>query len=364
MGAILDFANITPPCGAIEDIRKMVFEDVLASPALNTYFKVLPGTYTGDRSGYIGSFGLLGVACQGCNPEYGDATIPLREKVWEVNCWEIALTMCYEPLMNTMLKYALNKGVRISDLVESGEISNVYFQDIILRRLEESIREMLFRMAWFGDKNAANVSGGGIIKDGTDVRYFNWADGFWKRLLALVAANADRRTTIAANAEATIAAQKAAMNTPGAALNALDALIEAAPLKLRSADGQVIFMTQAFKDAYDRDVRETFKGCCFDNGWNLMFDGLAETTYNGRTLVVLPTLDVTIQTYEGDGTKWNDPYRLIYTTRDNLLIGTNAEGQIQRVDYWWERKERMNYVVASDTMGTMIGDDELIQVAY
>jgi hypothetical protein len=88
--------------------------------------------------------------------------------------------------------------------------------------------------------------------------------------------------------------------------------------------------------------------------------------YNGVTLMALPFLDNVIKHDEGvtGNAKWNNPYRAIYTIKDNLQVGTEGTDAIGNLDITPDNKDRMMYVYCASKMGTMIPQDNLIQVAY
>ncbi len=166
------------------------------------------------------------------------------------------------------------------------DLTGTEYTDYILApRLELAIRKMLMRYAWFGDKAADTVTDGGNLLDSIDPAYFTLVDGFWKRLFTLAAATPDRRTTCAANAAATFAEQKTAMRQNYAAVDFLDALISDASTVLRQANGQLIYITQALKDALDADLKRNNKGS--ELQWTALFDGITETNYNGVQMIAI-----------------------------------------------------------------------------
>lgn len=355
----LNFANLTPDNGAVRDLKQLIFLSVLGAERLGSMFNVLPNQKHGNKVGLIGEFGLLGKAAEGCNPTYDHNTAVVSEKVWDIRPWQISEEICYEDLEGTLGQVALRTKTDIADLT-----GTEYLDYVVMPLLEKGASKMLFRFAWFGDKNAAAISDGGVLKDGTRVGAFNVTDGFWKRIYEMVATNAERHTAIAANAKTTFAEQKSAIRTAGAATEVLDNLISDAPMTLRQANGQVIFISQALKDALNADIKKNNKGS--DLQWESLFDGITKTNYEGIELVTLPMWDEIIKGYEtaNAGKAWNKPYRAVYTVRENLLLGLESANELVDLQVFFEQKEQMNYILAKDKLGTLIADDNLIQVAY
>jgi hypothetical protein len=221
---------------------------------------------------------------------------------------------------------------------------------------------MLLRLAWFGDKDAKATASGGILLNAADAPYFTVTDGFWKRIYDVVATDSSRRTTIDANAQTTKAAQKTAFMASGYATKIMDNIIMDADPLLRNASNQVIFITQNFADALQIDIRNNNKGS--ELQWQSIFSGIQETQFNGKRLIVMPTWDENIQSFEGTAEKFNQPYRAIYTTTDNLCVGLESESELQDLQVWFDQTQQMNYLLAKDKLGTLIAEERMIQAAY
>jgi hypothetical protein len=255
--------------------------------------------------------------------------------------------------------------VALKTKTDIGDLTGTEYLDyVVLPLLEVGAGKMLFRLAWFGDKNAASINDGGVLKADARVGAFNVTDGFWKRIYEMVATNAERHTAVAANAKTTFAEQKSAIRTSGAAIEVLDNLISDAPMTLRQANGQVIFISQALKDALSADIKKNNAGS--DLQWEALFDGITKANYDGIELVALPMWDEIIKGYEtaNAGKAWNKPFRAVYTTRENLLVGIPGVNEIADLQVTFDPIKRKTYIYATDKLGTLIADDNLIQVAY
>lgn len=355
----LNFNNLTPDNGAVRDLRKLIFLAVLGADQIGAIVNVLPKQKHGEKVGFVGEFGLIGKASTKCNPVFDNDIMSTSEKTWDIPEWEVAEKICYADLEGTLAQVAMKTGTDIADLTGSD-----YIDHVVLPRLELAIRKMLLRFVWFGDKAAKVVSEGGILKAGTDVSKFTVTDGLWKRIYSLVAADGARHTAIAANSETSWAAQKAAFRAAGVATDTLDNLISDASLVLRQQPNGVIYITQAFKDALDRDIKANNKGS--DMQWEALFDGIKKSTYNGIEIVVVPFWDEIIQGYEGtaNANQYNKPFRALYTVKDNLLAGVESDSELADIEIWFNRDEQLNKIHAKDKIGTLIAQDDLVQVAY
>ena len=351
----LDFNNITPDNGAVRDLNRLVFKDVLTADRIGTLLNIFRNVYNGDKLGLIGEFGLVGLASEGCSPTWGNDEIDTDEKTWDIAAWQIAETLCYADVEDTLVKYTLESGTDIADLTD-----NDYMDEIVVPRLELAMMKMYIRLAFFSDKAAKNVTDGGVIKDGVDVDYFNLIDGIWKQLFTIVAGDASKRVTISANAEVTKAAQ--INNISSQAVDTLNDLIASASPALRQATDQIIYVTQSFADGLEAQLLASYYGS--ELHWESLFAGIRETTYRGIRLRVVPQWDEIIQNYEGTATAYNLPHRCIYTTQRNLALGVNGTDEFASLRITFDDNTLLNRIYATDKMGAMVVDSNMVVVAY
>ena len=351
----LTFANITPDNGAVREINRLVFKDVLSAERIGTLLNIFPRVYNGDKLDLVGEFGLLGLANTGCSPEYGSDMIATEEKTWDIASWQIAEQICWNDLVGTLVKYSMNSGTAIADLT-----ANDYLDEVVVPRLELALMKMYVRLAFFGDKDAENVSDGGVIKDGVNTAYFTLIDGIWKQIFAIATADASKRVTIAANAEATKAAQ--INNIASQAVDTLNDVIASASPALRQASDQIIYCTQSFADGLEAQLLASYYGS--ELHWESLFGGIREARYRGIRLRVVPMWDEILQSYEGTATAYNLPHRVIYTTERNLALGVNGTEEFAELEIFFEQGTRLNKIYATDQMGAMVIDNNMIVTAY
>ena len=351
----LDFSQITPDNGAVRDLNKLVFKDVLSAERIGRLLNVFPRVFDGDKLGLVGEFGLVGTASTGCSPEWGNDAIGTEEKEWDIAAWQIAEKLCWADVENTLVKYTLNTGTDITDLT-----GNDYLDEIIRPRLELAIMKMYIRLAFFADTAADTVTNGGVINDNVNPAYFTLTDGIFKQLYTSVSGGTTPHVAIAANSEATIADQLAAIDTE--AMNTLNAMIASAKPALRQASDQIIYVTQAFATGLETQL---LSGCCgSDLHWQDLFGGIKEGMYRGIRIRVIPQWDEIIQSYEGDGTAYNQPFRAIYTTERNLALGVNGTDEFASLRITFDPVSLYNYIYATDKLGSMVIDETMCVFAY
>lgn len=351
----LYFTNITPDNGAVRDLNRLVFKDVLAADRIGSLLNIFPRVFSGDKLDLVGEFGLLGLASTGCSPEYGSDTISTEEKTWDLAAWQIAEQICWDDIKGTLVKYSMNTGTDIADLT-----ANDYLAEIVVPRLELAIMKMYIRLAFFGDKNADTTANGGVLKVGVNKNYFTLINGIWKQIYSIVSGDASKRVTISANAEDSKAEQIA--NISSQAVDVLNDVIAAASPALRQASDQIIYVTQSFADGLEAQLLASYYGS--ELHWESLFGGIREARYRGIRLRVVPMWDEIIQSYEGTSTAFNLPHRVIYTTERNLALGVNGTNEFAELEIFFEQGSRLNKIYATDQMGAMVIDSNMIVTAY
>ena len=327
MAQVIDMSQFTFNVEQIRSISELLFDEVVNSPEIKRLLTFYPGIVFKKEIGFIGKGGLVGVAGQGCDPEPQDWQINTSKVTWEPADWEILLHMCYKDLEPAAAVYSLETGIRRPDFTESD------YMNIVLRVLREAVKEFMVRLFWFSDTDAANVSGSGEIKNGVDVKYFNIIDGLFKQMMEQVTANASQRVTITENAGASYAAQAL---DPENVQGYLSQLIYAADLVVRSKQDAKIFCTQSVYDAY----RQSLAGTALETMYRNMVDGQAALRFDGYELVPVPMWDEIIRSYFDNGTKWVNPHRAVFTTRDFLAAGVDAEDSFEDMRIWYDQNDR------------------------
>lgn len=353
---MINWNQFTVDNGAITDLRELLFLTVYDDPDIDLTIKNETGVTNGKKLGYIDSMGDVGEARSGCDPQYSKVNVTGIQKEWELGDWEIAKEICYDELENTIAEDSLNTGTDRAYLQDTP-----YWDQVLMPLLEKAMKEMFWRIAWFGDKDAKNIADGGILKAGINPKLFNMCDGLWKRLQAIIAANPNQHTEIAANAATTYLDQKNGILVPGTAIKIFDTLLADADSRIFDKPGSAIFCTNSMFKALRTDLVERYGKTTmpFEN----VATGITLSEYDGRTIIALDIWDRLIKKFEDTGTALNCPHRAIVCSPDNLFVGTNDKDKIASLSVHFNDKDRKNYIYAASKIGTLVGEDELVQVA-
>lgn len=355
--AEVNFNALTADNGAIRSLRELLFMTTYKESDIAALVTVKTGQKNGGKMDWLNLLSGVpaGVKSTGCEVTWSKFSPKGAEKEWEMGKYVIPIEICADEFDGTIAEYAENKGIDV-DKLEGTEI----LSEVVLPIIEKSVREAVFRIAFFGDTNADNFSNGGHITNGLNLDLFNVTDGLFVKFAAIVANDSDRLTAIAANAQATYSAQKAAIYGNGVATGIMDSIIADADPRVKQNNG-IFFMTDAFFNALQVDYEKQHAATM---PYELVEEGRIISRYRGLRIVTVPEWDACINAYENDGTKWHNPYRVVFTPRENLFVGTSDSDVFAKIDLSFDARNRTNLLYAKSDLATNVGEDDLVQVAY
>lgn len=359
----MNFEQFTIDNGAIRDLSELLFTSIFNDPDLERTCTMMTQIVNGKKFGFLDKMGDVGVPGGGCNPTYSKVEITGIEKTWELGKWRIPKSVCYEDLENTLAKYGMNAGTDAADITDTP-----YFDKVLLPLLQNAITEMFWRLTWFGDKDAKNVSasgkdsvGGGVITDKIDPKLLQPTNGFWKRLQAIIAANSNQQTAIDANNAESYLLQKTNLRKSGVAIGIVDNMLADADSRIYDYADHAIMMTSSLYKALRNDVVDKYGKTTMP--FEYVSSGIGLSEYDGHTLLVLDIWDRLIRKFEDNGKKINCPHRAVLCSPSNLFVGTSDKDRLASLTVKFDDRERDNYIFAESDLGTVIGEDDLVQVA-
>ena len=354
MAAVINLAALTFTADQLRQMNELVVKAVLEAPTLNLFHEVATGIRNDREIGIVpGTLGLMGKAAQGCEPTADTLLNTAALKTWSPKRIEVILDQCATDIAASMAKLSRKLGIEVNDLT-----STEYFA-FILDLLSVDIPKMILRHAWFGNTAAANVdaSPAGVITSGVNVAYFNVLNGFWQQLAVIYAADSNRRVAVTGNSQATYALQKS-VATPSTMLADLNNVIDSAPAVLAAQPDQVLIVTRSVMQRAYRALQAAglaYKIELQSNGFMLM-------EWDGIPMYAVPLFDEWIRAYEDNGTKYNNPHRILYTTKSNLIIGMEGTSLFDNVKTSFDDRTRYNRIEVSDAFDVKVLNDELLQV--
>lgn len=357
-------SSLTQDNGAIRDLRDLMKITVFQVPVLDRFFRTVFNAHNGDKIGWIGEMDRIGWAGSGCKPEYKKATNSFAEKEWSIGEWQLPLYWCYKDFESTLADRALKQGTAIGDFRGTDLMDYV-----IAPALQDALTEMYWRFVWLGDKTAKNVNNSGDITAGVDVDLLKVENGLFKRLIEIATNNTAQHTAIAANSQATYAAQMSALRTQGVATKLIEDIAANADSRILGKSNAAIYCTESIRKALTADMKKVYN---HQLTWSQVesgidgveSNGVVEAEYDGVRIISLPIWDRMLREYQWDGQKVNMPHRAFFGSPDELLVGTPANDIISDVEIFFDQKEREVNLYATGKIGTMVGEDNLFQIAF
>lgn len=167
----------------VQSFREAFWTDTFNNPGLNSLLTVVPGIKAKQQIVILGLLELVGKTktVGNCAPDLSDQVIPSSEKLWDPEHIEDRFVECWKDLLDKFTVWGLANNIKKPDLTATD------FANFLMDRVIDGLVQSIYRIVWFADTAIANVSGGGLLKNGVDVRYFNSIDGLWKQFFAVAA---------------------------------------------------------------------------------------------------------------------------------------------------------------------------------
>lgn len=364
MADIFDASDLTLNREDIKKISEAIFTAFYQKPAISEFHTLVPGVIHNKQIAILGIFeGLAGIAKTDCGQTPNPNQVGASEKTWTPKYIGDRFEQCFAPLLDTFFKWGLNSGYK------KPELTGTEFALFIEERISDAIVESVYRHAWFGDTAAAhyNDSPAGIITNGTTLAYFNVIDGLWKQIFAEVAANSERLTTGLAskNGQATYLLQKFndTDTTNQVVTKTLDTIVTDSDERLSAGKRTPFYIvTKSVADQYKRERKYSFPA--IDMAYERIEEGIQRLRCDGFDLYVFSFWDRMIKEYENNGTKYHLPHRILYTTKENIQIGTQEEKDLSDFDAFDDKYHEKFVIKFAYNLDAKLIEDDQFQVAY
>lgn len=326
--AVIDLEKFTFVGDTLKGVGELSFEFLRNQRNALTFVSTFGDIKVEKEVGFLGDGGLVGKASSGCDPvpqEFGATT---RLVKWTPEDFEVLLHLCYKDLDGTIAEYSRKNGVKKPDLTQTD------YEAIVSMLLSRALNQFLWRIIWFGDKNASNVEDGGSIKNGVDVSYFNLINGYWKQI----------RTQATAHAEQYVDADDYDMNDPEEVKDYLEAIYYKAPMELRQQSDRFILVSQNVYDKYEQYLTNIVK-MPLETTKSAFLEGMDALKLHGVEVIAMPEWDEITSTYMSGVVNY-----ALYTSKKVLGVGFEDENDFQNLAVWYDRDTRK---VKMEAMGNL-----------
>jgi hypothetical protein len=224
--------------------------------------------------------------------------------------------------------------------VESGDLTDTQVAAAILQRYAEDLQTDINSLIWFADEDESDP-------------FYSSLDGLFKQIKLGVAGGDIKRTETIGNGDLSDSDTRDI-------LKSLQVNCDLR-LKQRPMNRKIQLVSGAIWEGF-LSLKENGDKNCTELGWQLEIDGTQAMSYRGVPIAPMWNWDRVVD--EGVVGVYQNRYHAVYTTLDNLMLGTDRFGSLSQVEFWYERKPDQNYMRAKFPLGTTVFDEGLIAVAY
>lgn len=262
----------------------------------------------------------------GCGRDNAGDVISITDKYLEVCDLKVNLEQCAKNLRATFMEEFLRTGNEITNL------EGTTIQNYILEKVTNAVRLDVYDIAWFGDTNSSNDT-------------LASCTGMWPRLEQGANAYEIEKVAIASTL-----ADSTALDTLRAMYTQASPLLDSMP------EGDKYFALT--RELYDNYLSYREDQCCGDKSWEMLESGARVLTFRG-----IPVYKKSRWTQIISANGLSHTHRAVYTYKENLAVGTDAVSDMNSLDFYYDKKDKMNYIDAEFKMGTQYVYGELTVIA-
>ncbi len=248
-------------------------------------------------------------------------TFALGEKTIRTEPCAVNLEQCAASFYDTVFKQNLKRGSDIYDL------GGTVLQKAMVERVTTAISNDIFELCWFGNTAHSN-------------NFFKTFDGWFKLLEAGGCTKVDISTTGELNANESIDILREMYKS-------------SAPLRSVKPTDKVFLVT----DTVYCNLIETFENLGLDSGLTRLADG-GPLTFRGIPVEAQLVWDASIASQS-----LPDPHRVVYTKKENLLIGTDVRTPGNDAKLFLDELSEKFYFKANFDLGVQYLFDEYVVYA-
>lgn len=334
---VFDITDLDLSPEETKGLNETISEGFFKNPEIKEFHQVQEGIKNDRKITILKTLtGLAGAVQVGCVPAANETQGGATNKLWATKYIEDRWSQCWKDLRSTFWRYALKPGTDKPDL------NSTEFASYLDAQLRPYIREILLRIAYFGD--TAIAAGTNNNLGAGQLRYFNMIDGFWKQIATGIAGGLIPQIAIARNAQASFANQRfdATDRINQVVTESFEQAYINADSRLTDEDRSnlVYVVTKSMADQY---WLERTKASGIPLAYERTESGMDKLQFNGIDVIPFNFQDRIIRSYFGDDAtpvKYINPHRGIFTTKDNLLLGTESNGTMEDLKPFYAEKEK------------------------
>lgn len=350
----INLSNLTLNSKEIQEFKEIVMKAIMANPALKALHNVQTGVTMKTQIVLADKLSKSGVksSTEACTRQASGASANLTQKYWEPVAIEDTFSIC-QAEVNQLFKAYFDK---IKSFKERYNIEGSDEAMFVAELISKAASEAVMRAVWFGDEDvaAATASTPGLI-NGNDTVFYDYFDGIFKQIFDGVSAGSIKHIDLSGITTETVSASEAYSAFMDVYKNANGAL-RSNPNAKFYCSGQMFLGLMEYLQT--ESVNFTLE--------NTM-EGFQSIKFLGKEVINMESVwDNQIAEFVEDTTdnKVLYPHRIVFTTPNNIPVGTLNDGDFDELEVWYDQNARTNKMAYGFTLDAKVLDEESIIVAY
>lgn len=321
---------------------EIFYKPTLQAPALSDLFMIDQGIKDKKRYNLVTQLDKILQPYTGCTRVFNGNRQLITNTTVQTKEFQVSESWCKDDFtgyltgqFNILAQEWLKTGNRSFD--PSGTPINTIIDKLLIDALQRDVA----RRAFFGAGNSSDSD-------------YNQIDGLWDRLID--SSGASNYCVVRAGAALGTGALAA-----GAALTALEAVYANSNILLKNAPGKKFTVTRSIWDNYYNSLIGT--GAVTEQAFENLQKGLTTLTYKGIPVIPVDVWDLFLS--ESDNPLFATTRHLILLTiKDNHILGVEQGSDLNKIEGWYERKDRKFYYEADMKFGYNYLHCDLQTIAY
>lgn len=320
------------------------FKPTEDTPALSDIFTIDQGISFRKRYNLLTQLSKILKPYNGCARTFTGSQ-DITDTVVETKEFEVALEWCKDDFTNQL---ASSYNFLAQEWLKTGNDSfnpdSTPIASIINQLIEDAVRRDVFRRVSFGDQASASAD-------------WNTIDGLWTRLIDTSGASnyCVRRASGTSLATAALSA--------GEAIDVLERVYDQSANILKQVPNskKKFFVTGSIYDNYYNSLVGT--GAVTEAAFMNQQNGLTNLRFKGIDVIPVRYWDTLLD----DSTNplaATSKHLVLYTTKENHILGVENNADLNKIEGWYERKDRKYYFEGNMKFGYNYLHCDLQTIAY
>jgi hypothetical protein len=300
---------------------EIFYKPTLQAPALSDIFTIDQGIKDRKRYNLVTQLDKILRPYTGCDRTFNGNRQLITNTTVQTKEFQVSESWCKDDFTGQLTgAYNLLAQEWLKTGNRSFDPSGTPIATVIDKVLADALQRDVFRRVSFAAGNSSDVD-------------YNQIDGLWDRLIDSSGASnyCVRRAGTALGTGALSA---------GNALTHLETTYAASNVLLKNAPGKKFFVTRSIWDNYYNSLIGT--GAVTEQAFENLQKGLTTLTYKGIPVIPVDLWDVFLA--ETDNPLYGTTAHLILlTVKENHILGVEQGSDLNKIEGWYERKDRKFY---------------------